>query len=93
MSGMEEKAVMLLKKIVSSKETSLYDLAEMWARDKKVKSQKVFDETVRLVYTLASHGLVELQTIEAEDGSETMVKSTPFAETYLKSAIVEKATK
>ena len=88
---MEKEAVKLLGKIVSLKETSLYDLAETWARGTKVKSQNVFDETVRLVYTLVSHGLVELETIEGEDGSEIMVKSTSFGENYLKSAIVEKA--
>jgi len=87
---MEEKAVKLLKKIVSLKEISLYDLAEIWARDRKTESQETFDDIVRLIYTLASNNLVELQTIEGEDGSEIIVKSTTFGETYLKSAAVVK---
>lgn len=87
---MEEDAVKLLRKIVDSKETSIYSLAQMWATHKKVRSEEVFDETVRIVYTLASQTLVELETTEGEDGTETVVKPTPFGETYIKSAKAKK---
>jgi hypothetical protein len=87
---MEEEALKLLRTILDLKETSLYDLTEIWARNKSVSSQEVFDEIVRLVYTLASNNLVKLETIEGEDGLETLVKPTTFGETYLKSSIIKK---
>ena len=58
---------------------------QKWARAKKVESQRVFDETLRLVYTLVSNNLIELHIAEGEDGSETIVKSTTVGETYIES--------
>lgn len=80
---MEDEAVQLLKKVVSLKEVSLYELAELWARVKKVKSQEIFDDMIRLVYTLVSNNLAELGTIEGEDGTETIVKPTTVGENYV----------
>lgn len=88
---MEKQELSLLRKIVNLKEISLYDLVEMLAREKKVSAQEIFDETMRLVYVLASKNLIKLQVMEGEDGSETIVRSTSLGETYLKSEAVEKA--
>jgi len=87
---MEEQALQLLKKIVDLRETSLYTLAEILAREKNATYQEIFNETVRLVYLLASKNLVKLEAVEGEDGSETVVKSTTLGETYLKSKVAEK---
>jgi hypothetical protein len=87
---MEEQALHLLKKIVNLRETSLYTLTETLAREKNVSYREIFDETVRLVYLLASNNLVKLEAVEGEDGSETMVKATTLGETYLKSKVAEK---
>jgi hypothetical protein len=90
---MEEEAIKLLKQILSLKETSLYTFVEMQARNKKIKSEDAYSETVRLIYLLASNNLIELQTTEGEDGSETIVKPTTLGETYCKSEAIEKRLK
>jgi hypothetical protein len=90
---MEEEAIRLLKQIISSKEISLYTLVEIQARNKKIKSEDAYSETIRLIYLLASNNLIELKTTEGEDGSETIVRPTTFGETYCKSEAMEKRLK
>jgi hypothetical protein len=65
----------------------------MQARNKKIKSEDAYNETIRLIYLLASNNLIELKTIEGEDGSETIVKPTTLGETYCKSEAMEKRLK
>jgi hypothetical protein len=82
---MEKQAILLLEKIVSLENVSLYDLIDMWARMKKTKSRAIFNETVQQIQLLAAHGLVQLPTDIGEDGSETFVNATELGKTYLKS--------
>lgn len=86
---MDEESLNLLRKIVSLKSVSIYDLAESYARQKRTQIQKVFDDVVKVVYLLASKALVELIAVEGLDGLETQVKPTSAGETYVKSPLPE----
>jgi hypothetical protein len=81
---MDEQSLTLLKKIVSLKSVSIYDLAESYSRETGVETKEIFDEVTRIVYELASKTLIKLETVEGEDGLEIRVISTPTGEAYVK---------
>ena len=81
---MEQEALTLLQEIQHSQDITLYDLASSEAGRVRRNIEEVFEEVTKLVYLLASRGLVTLQFLKGEDGLETHVKASSTASSFLR---------